>query len=523
MGLEIVLWILFIVAASFFAFFAGVFYSKKYLEKKIKQEIFNDIQRAEKTSEEIIATAKTESNAIVRQAKLDGKEEAHKIIEAAEKEAKRSRDEIKRAESRLEKKELSFDKREEQFLIKEEKLEEKKIEIQEKEEKLNLLINEEEEKLYKIAQLTPEEAKEIIFNETKRQYEHDLAQMFKEIKDEKEEEAERHSQWVVTTAIQRYAAEYVNEGTVSTVSLPTDDMKGRIIGREGRNIRAFEKITGADLIIDDTPEIVVVSCFNPLRREVARLTLEKLVADGRIHPANIEETYNKSKKEITKLVKEEGERATFETGVRGLNNELVKLIGRLKFRTSFGQNVLEHSIEVAKFAGMMAEELGLNVDRAKRGALLHDIGKGVDHEVEGSHALIGAELAKRYGEKDDIINMIQFHHGETEPESPEACLVAAGDAISAARPGARRETVDLYIKRLQKLEEIAKRHKTVEKAYAIQAGRELRILVQPDKIDDVMADKLAFDIAKEVEEGVEYPGQLKVTVIREKRAVAYAK
>lgn len=347
--------------------------------------------------------------------------------------------------------------------------------------------------------------------------------MFKDIKDEKEEDAERYSQWVVTTTIQRYAADYVNEGTVSTVSLPTDDMKGRIIGREGRNIRAFEKITGADLIIDDTPEIVVVSCFNPLRREVARLTLEKLVVDGRIHPANIEEMYMKSKKEITKMIKEEGERATFETGVRGLNNELMKLIGRLKFRTSFGQNVLEHSIEVAKFAGMMAEELGLNVDRAKRGALLHDIGKGVDHEVEGSHALIGAELAKRYGEKNDIVNMIQFHHGETEPLSPEACLVAAADAISAARPGARRETVDLYIKRLQKLEEIAKNHKTVEKAYAIQAGRELRIIVQPDKIDDLMADKLAFDIAKEVEEGVEYPGQLKVTVIREKRSVAYAK
>jgi ribonuclease Y len=523
MGLMIILWIIFIVAASFTAFFAGVFYAKKHLETKIKQDVINDIQKAEKTYDEIIASAKTESSAIIRQAKLDGKEEAHKIIETAEKEAKRTRDEIKRAETRLEKKEASFDKREEQFLVKEEKLEEKQIEIRDKEERLDKLITEEEEKLYKIAQLTPEEAKDIIFNETKREYEHDLAQMFKEIKDEKEEEAERHSQWVVTTAIQRYAADYVNEGTVSTVSLPTDDMKGRIIGREGRNIRAFEKITGADLIIDDTPEIVVVSCFNPLRREVARLTLEKLVADGRIHPANIEETYDKAKKEIAKLVKEEGERATFETGVRGLNNELIKLIGRLKYRTSFGQNVLEHSIEVAKFAGMMAEELGLNVDRAKRGALLHDIGKGVDHEVEGSHALIGAELAKRYGEKDDIINMIQFHHGETEPESPEASLVAAADAISAARPGARRETVDLYIKRLQKLEEIAKNHKTVEKAYAIQAGRELRILVQPDKIDDVMADKLAFDIAKEVEEGVEYPGQLKVTVIREKRSVAYAK
>ncbi len=521
--METIIWLIGMIAVAFSAFFLGLMYTRKYLNDKIREEVTNDILKAERSAEEIIASAKNDASAIVRQAKIEGKESAHKIVDAAERDAKKTRDELKRIESRLDKRENSLEKREEQYLAKEEKIEEKEVWIKDKEEEIEKLVAEQESKLYEIAQLTHEEAKEKIFNETKKQYEHDLAQMFKEIKDEKEEEAERHSQWVVTTAIQRYAADYVNEGTVSTVQLPTDDMKGRIIGREGRNIRAFEKITGADLIIDDTPEVVVVSCFNPLRREVARLTLEKLVADGRIHPANIEETYNKAKKEITKLVKEEGERATFETGVRGLNNELIKLIGRLRFRTSFGQNVLQHSIEVAKFAGLMAEELGLNVDRAKRGALLHDIGKGVDHEVEGSHAIIGAELAKRYGEKADIINMIQFHHGEAEPMTPEACLVGAADAISAARPGARRETVDLYIKRLQKLEGIAKGHKSVEKAYAIQAGRELRILVQPEKVDDVLADKLAFDIAKEVEEQVEYPGQLKVTVIREKRSVAYAK
>ncbi len=521
MGL--IIWIITVLAVALLSSFFGFFFTKRFLHDRIKEEIKNELKASQSTAEEIVKKAKQDADSIVRQGKIEAREEAYKIVETAEKEAKKSREEIKKAENRLEKRETSIEKREEQIGRKEDKIEDKKQELLEKDEKLSGMIAEEEDKLHAIAKLTHEEARDRVLSEARKQYEHDLALIFKEIKEEKEEEAERHSQWIVTTAIQRYAGEYVNEGTVSTVSLPSDDMKGRIIGREGRNIRAFEKITGTDLIIDDTPEVVVVSCFNPLRREVGRLTLEKLVADGRIHPANIEEMYGKAKREVARIVKEEGERAVFETGVRGLNNELVKLIGRLRFRTSFGQNVLEHSIEVAKFAGLMAEELGLNTDRAKRGALLHDIGKGVDHEVDGSHALIGAELAKRYGEKPDIINMIQFHHGESEPETPEACLVAAGDAISAARPGARRETVDLYIKRLQKLEGIAKKRKNVEKAYAIQAGRELRIIVQPEKIDDVLADKLAYEIAKEVEEQVEYPGQLKVTVIREKRSVAYAK
>lgn len=367
-----------------------------------------------------------------------------------------------------------------------------------------------------------EEAREIVLKRAEEIYEHDLAQRLKEMKDHYDEEGNRYAKWVIVNSVQRYAADYTGDVTVSAVSLPSDEMKGRIIGREGRNIRAFEKLTGSDLVIDDTPEVVVVSCFNPLRRAIAKMTLDKLVEDGRIHPARIEEMYEKSKKEVYSEIKEAGQEALMKVGIPSMHPELVKLLGRLKFRTSYGQNVLQHSVEVAHLAALMASELGLNIDKVKRGAILHDIGKAIDHEVEGSHAIIGGEIAKRYGEKAHVINMIQYHHGETEALTAEAVLVAAADAVSASRPGARRESLDMYIKRLENLENIATGFKHIEKAYAIQAGREIRVIVEPEKVDDLLAEKMAVDIAKKIEEELEYPGVIKVTVIRERRSVSYA-
>lgn len=373
-----------------------------------------------------------------------------------------------------------------------------------------------DEKFTELAGMTVEDARKIVLEEARNRYEHDLALMFKQIKERYEEEAEKEAKKIIATAVQRYAPEYIGEITVSTVSLPNDEMKGRIIGREGRNIRAFEKITGVDLVIDDTPEVVVLSSFNPIRREIARITLEKLVADGRIHPARIEEMYEKAKQEVEKAIKEAGQEAALKVGVTGIHPELIKLLGKLKYRTSYGQNVLAHSIEVAQLAALMAEELGLDTEKAKRGGLLHDIGKALDHEVEGSHTEIGAEIVKRYGEPDYVVNAIMSHHGEAEPSHPESVLVAAADALSAARPGARREDLENYIKRLVKMEKIAMSFKNVEKAYAIQAGREVRVIVEPDKVDDAEADKMAYEIAKKIEEEMEYPGVLKVVVIRKR-------
>ena len=486
-------------------------------------KIKRDLSKAEKDARSIVEKAEREAQELRKKAIMEGREEVHKMREEFEKEKKKREEELRILEDRLMKREEMLTKREEILDKKEshidelkERLEKKEKELAEKEEKV-------QKELTKLAGMTVEEAREIVLQEARERYEHDIARLFKEIKDKYEEEADKEAKRIISIAVQRYAADYVSDITVSTVSLPSDDMKGRIIGREGRNIRTFEKITGVDLIIDDTPEVVVLSCFNPIRREIARLTLEKLIADGRIHPARIEELYEKSKEEIEKIIKEAGQEATFRVGVMGLHPELVKLLGKLRFRTSYGQNVLEHSIEVALLASLMASELNLDVEKVKRGALLHDIGKAVDHEVEGSHTVIGAELARRYGEKEDIINMILSHHGEVEPTTPEAVLVGAADALSAARPGARRETLENYIRRLMKLEEIAMKFKYVEKAYAIQAGREVRVIVEPDKIDDAMADKLAYDIAKKIEEELEYPGVLKVVVIREKRSVAYAK
>ena len=481
------------------------------------------ISEAEREGEEIVKKAKEEAQNIKKNAIIEAREEIHQMREKFERERKKREEELKAIEERLMKREELLAKKEESIDAKEEALSRLKVELEEKEKMLEEKEERIESELERIAGMTVEEAREEVLQTARERYRHDLAKLYKEIKEEIEESAEKEAKRIIAIAIQRYAAEYVGEVTISTVSLPSDDMKGRIIGREGRNIRTFEKLTGVDLIIDDTPEVVVLSSFNPLRREIARLTLEKLVADGRIHPARIEEMYEKAKNEIEKVIKEAGQEATFRVGVMGLHPELVKLLGRLKYRTSYGQNVLEHSIEVAHLAGLMASELGLNVERAKRGALLHDIGKAVDHEVEGSHTFIGAELAKRYGEKEDVINMILSHHGEVEPTTPEAVLVAAADALSAARPGARREMIESYIRRLMKLEEIATSFKNVEKAYAIQAGREVRVIVEPDKVDDEEAELLAYEIAKKIEEEVEYPGVLKVVVIRERRSVAYAK
>lgn len=493
----------------------GYFLGKSRIEKQNR--------KAQQDAETIVKKAEQEAQEIKRKAIIEAREEVHKIKEEIENERKRRESELRLLEERLLKREEMISKREEMVDKKEVAIEQLRIQLEASKKKIEQREKELDERFNKLAGMTVEEAREIVLEEARQKYEHDLAVLYKQIKDAYEEEAEKEAKRIIAIAVQRYAPEYVGEITVSTVSLPSDDMKGRIIGREGRNIRTFEKITGVDLIIDDTPEVVVLSSFNPIRREIARLTLEKLVVDGRIHPARIEEMYEKSKQEIEKMIKEMGQEATFATGITGLHPELVKLLGKLKFRTSYGQNVLDHSIEVAQLAGLMAEELGLDVDRTRRGGLLHDIGKALDHEVEGSHTEIGAEIAKRYGESDHIINMIMSHHGEQEPICPESVLVAAADALSAARPGARRESLETYIRRLVKMEKIAMGFKNVEKAYAIQAGREVRVIVEPEKIDDAEADKIAYEIAKKIEEEVEYPGVLKVVVIREKRSVAYAK
>lgn len=478
---------------------------------------------AEKEAQRIIAEAEKVAEAKKKEAVLEAKEEVFRLKKEAEQENRERRMEIQRLERRLLQKEEALDRKIENIEKKEEALNKKEAELERMREELARLIEQHRSELERISGLSTEEAKEILLAEVEKEVRQETAMLIKEIETQAREEADKRAKEIITQAIQRCAADHVAETTVTVVNLPNDEMKGRIIGREGRNIRTLETLTGVDLIIDDTPEAVILSGFDPIRREVARIALEKLILDGRIHPARIEEMVEKAQREVEAQIREQGEQAAFEAGVHGLHPELVRLLGRLKFRTSYGQNVLKHSIEVAQLAGLMAAELGVDVQLAKRAGLLHDIGKAVDHEVEGPHVTIGAELAKKYRESPEVIHAIAAHHGDIEPKTIEAVLVQAADAISAARPGARRETLEAYIKRLEKLEEIANSFEGVEKSYAIQAGREIRVMVKPEKVDDIAAVKLVREIAKKIEAELEYPGQIKVVVIREVRAVDYAK
>ena len=507
------------IVGMFLAFRYGYSYRRKVAEIKLGS--------AEEEAKRIIDNAKSKAVKDAENTKkeklLEAKEEIHKERNELEKEIKERRNELQRQERRIQQKEDAIDKKTQVLEKKEEQLQEKLAEVDELKEEVERVKKLEMSQLEKVAELTAAEAKDLILKQVEIDSRHDAAVLMKSIEDQAKEEAEEKAKNIITGAIQRCAADHVTETTVSVVQLPNDEMKGRIIGREGRNIRSIETLTGVDLIIDDTPEAVILSSFDPVRREIARLSLEKLIVDGRIHPGRIEETVEKSRKEVEAIIKQEGEQATFDTGVHGLHPELIKILGRLKYRTSYGQNVLKHSIEVAHLAGLMAAELGTDVALAKRAGLLHDIGKAIDHEVEGSHVTIGAEVAKKYKENDKVIHAIMAHHGDVEPNSLAACLVQAADAISAARTGARRENIESYIKRLQNLEEIANSFNGVEKSFAIQAGREVRIMVKPDKVNDDETILLAKDIVKKIESTMEYPGQIKVNVIRELRTVEYAK
>ncbi|GAA0735048.1 ribonuclease Y [Clostridium oceanicum] len=489
------------------------------VDKKAKDKLSKAAEEAHRLRED----AERDVESKKKEAILESKEEAHRLRAEVEKEVRERRNEVQRLERRVIQKEESLDKKGEALEKKEDFLSKKQGEIEHKENSIQELYDKQRTELERISSLTSEEAKEILLEEVRKEIKHESAMLVKEIETKAKEEAEKKAREIITYAVQRCAADHVAETTVHVVNLPNDEMKGRIIGREGRNIRTLETLTGVDLIIDDTPEAVVLSGFDPIRREVARIALEKLIVDGRIHPARIEEMVEKAKKEVESDIKEEGEQATFETGIHGLHMELIRLLGRLKYRTSYGQNVLKHSIEVAYLSGLIASELGMEPTLAKRVGLLHDIGKAVDHEIEGPHAIIGAEMAKKYRESQTVVNAIAAHHGDEEPKSLEAVIVQAADAISAARPGARRETLEAYIKRLEKLEEIANQCEGVEKSYAIQAGREIRIMVKPEVIDDAECTEMARNVVKTIESELEYPGQIKINVIRETRAIEYAK
>ncbi|MCL5291988.1 MAG: ribonuclease Y [Actinobacteria bacterium] len=492
-----------------------------YLTRRFVAE--RRIASAEDVAKRMISEATKEAETAKKEALVEAKDEIFSLRNEAERENRERRSELQRLERRLTQKEESLD-------VKTDALEKREHQLSSREGQINKLQSEIEETyenqkqlLEQMAGMSSEEAKNILFKRIESETKHESAMMIREIESKAKEEGEKKARDIISLAIQRCAADHVAETTVSVVPLPSDEMKGRIIGREGRNIRAFENLTGINLIIDDTPEAVILSSFDPVRREIARLSLERLIVDGRIHPARIEQMYEKAREEVENHVREVGEQATFETDVQGLHPELIRVLGRLKYRTSYGQNVLQHSLEVSHLAGMMAAELGADVKLAKRAGLLHDLGKAIDHEVEGPHASIGAELARRFQEAQNACHIIAAHHNEIDPQSVEAVLIQAADAVSGARPGARRETLESYIKRLERLEGIAESYEGVEKTYAMQAGREIRIMVKPEDVDDTKSAVLARDIAKRIESELEYPGQIKVTVIREHRTVEYAK
>jgi ribonuclease Y len=493
----------------------GALLIKNYLQSQAGTKIGQADLEAQRIREE--------AEAHRREAVLEAKDEAIRIRNEMDREVANRRRELDRIERRIEQKEEQLDRKTEQVDRRERNQQRKEKELETLEEELKSFKTRQEEELQRIAMLSTEGARDILLRRVEEDMRDILARRVHELEQEAKAESDKRARKILATTIQRIASDYIAESTVSVVPLPSDDMKGRIIGREGRNIRALEQATGCDLIVDDTPEAVTLSGFDPVRREVARRSLQKLIQDGRIHPARIEEVVAKTRLELEQVMREEGEKVAYEANVQGLHPDLIKLLGRLKFRTSYGQNVLAHSLEVSLIAAALAAELGADVNVAKTGALLHDIGKAVDHEVDGPHALIGADIARRLGRSARIVHAIAAHHGEEEPQTVEAFIVATADAISGARPGARREMVETYIKRLEALEAVANSFDGVEKSFAIQAGREVRILVQPDKVDDLAATKLARDIVKKIEENLEYPGQIKVTVIRETRAVDYAR
>ena len=515
LSMELWLAIVLIIVAFAVAFFLGVTYRKKVAER--------EIMSAENEAKRIINDAIKNAESKKREALVEAKEEIHKNRSEYEREEKARRADLQKQERRLQQKEENLDRKTDSLERKNESLAQKISAVEAQQAEIALIKKSQLEMLEKVSGYTVEEAKNYLINALKDEVTHEMAVKVKEIEAQYKEEADERAREIIVTAIQRCAADHASEVTVSVVPLPNDEMKGRIIGREGRNIRSIETLTGCDLIIDDTPEAITVSSFDPVRREVARIALEKLIADGRIHPARIEEMVAKAQKEVNATIKAEGERAVFETNIHGLNQELIKLLGRMRYRTSYGQNVLNHSIEVSHISGLIAAELGVDVATAKRAGLLHDIGKAIDHEVEGSHVTIGVEICKKYKESEAVIHAIEAHHGDVEPHTVVACIVQAADAISASRPGARRENIENYVKRLEKLEEISKSFPGIAGSYAIQAGREIRVMVKPEEVPEDKMVLLARDIAKKIEEELTYPGQIKVHVLRETKAVEYAK